>query len=91
MRRAAKVDKNQSLIVSHAKKLGAEVLHLHSVGRGCPDLLISYNGFNYLVEVKSEKGKLNESQVQFFEKWKGQVSVIYTTNELESLLGISYN
>ena len=88
MRRASKVDKNQSLIVSHAKKLGAEVLHLHTVGMGCPDLLISYNGFNYLVEVKSEKGKLNKSQVEFFEKWKGQVSVVYSTKELEQLLNI---
>lgn len=86
--RRANVDKNQKSIVSHFRKFGASVTHLHSVGAGCPDILVGYNGVNYFVEIKSEKGKLNELQVKFFQEWNGQICVIRTNKEVEELLGV---
>ena len=86
--RAANVDKNQKSILKHFRFLGASVTHLHSVGGGVPDLLVGYNGVNYMVEVKTSKGKLNEKQVEYFNNWNGQVCVIRTNKEVEELLGL---
>lgn len=40
MRRAAKVDANQSVIVKTLRAAGMRVLVLSAVGHGCPDLLV---------------------------------------------------
>jgi hypothetical protein len=52
MRRRAKVDANQSLIVSALRNAGAFVQPLHMVGKGVPDLLAIRRGVVYLLEVK---------------------------------------
>ena len=86
MRRAAKVDDNQPLIVLTFRKLGWSVECLHAVGGGVPDLLIGKMGFNFLVEVKDgkkppSKRKLNADQVEWHEKWRGQACVIETVEQ----------
>ena len=80
MRRAAKVDQNQSEIVAALRKIGATVQPLHGVGSGCPDLLVGYRGVNYLVEVKDgskppSARKLTPDQVEWHINWRGQVAV----------------
>jgi len=35
-----RVDNNQAEVVKRLKLHGVSVLHLHTVGNGCPDLLI---------------------------------------------------
>lgn len=40
MRRAAKVDRNQTAIVKALRAVGCSVQPLHAVGKGCPDLLV---------------------------------------------------
>ena len=42
--RRAKVDQNQSEIVSALRDFGATVTSLHRVGEGVPDLLVSFLG-----------------------------------------------
>lgn len=86
--RAANTDKNQRSIVKHFRDLGASVTHLHSVGKGVPDLIVGYNGVNYMVEVKSSRGTLNKMQVDYFNNWNGQICVIRTNKEVEELLGL---
>ena len=86
-----KVDATQPEVVDRFRKLGASVTYLHSVGGGVADLLIGFNGNNYLVEVKSEKGRLNELQVKYKENWKGQYSVIRSAAEVDKFLGLCYN
>jgi hypothetical protein len=68
---AKKVDENQKTIVHTFIALGASVLNLSTVGRGCPDLLIGYRGKSVLVEVKSPKGTFTEPQIKFMQEWKG--------------------
>lgn len=85
---AKKVDSNQAELVDYARSLGASVQHLHNVGGGVCDLIIGYNGKNYLAEVKTEKGKLNELQVMFFDHWKGQAKVVRTKEDIKELLGV---
>lgn len=53
MRRAAKVDANQSEIVAALEKAGASVTSLAAVGKGVPDLLVAYRGCWYLLEIKN--------------------------------------
>jgi hypothetical protein len=52
MRRAAKVDANQPEIVKALRALGAVVQPLHTVGDGCPDLLVAFRNRTFLIEVK---------------------------------------
>jgi hypothetical protein len=68
---AKKVDENQKTIVHTFIALGASVLNLSTVGRGCPDLLIGYRGKSVLVEVKSTKGTFTEPQIKFMQEWRG--------------------
>lgn len=81
MRRASRVDANQSKIVAELRQLGASVQLLHAVGGGVPDLLIGFRGRNYLLEVKTVKGKLNPLQTEWHTKWKGQTRIVRTPEE----------
>ena len=78
--RAAKVDANQPEIVAALRKVGATVQHLHTVGCGCPDILVGYRDINYLLEIKTEKGKLTPPEARFFADWCGQVAVVRTVH-----------
>ncbi len=83
-----KVDANQADLVKYIRSLGASVQHLYAVGGGVPDIIIGYNGKNYLAEVKTLKGKLNPLQVMWFEAWGGQCQVIRTKEDINELLGV---
>jgi hypothetical protein len=68
MRYAARVDKNQSEIVSALRAAGAYVWII-----GLPvDLLVGYNGQTFLVEIKDgPKKPLTRLQQDFFASWIG--------------------
>ena len=93
MRRAAKVDRNQSEIVDALRKAGATVYPMHSVGQGFPDLCVGYRGLNLLMEVKdgnlSPSGqRLTERQRQFRESWFGHYVVVTSVGEALEALGV---
>ena len=76
-----KVDANQKVIVAAFRQMGATVLHLHMVGKGCPDVVIGFNRKNYLVEIKDgdkppSARKLTPDEVEFHNSWRGQVAVV---------------
>jgi len=84
--RAAKVDANQSAIVSALRKIGATVQPLHTVGKGCPDLLVGLRGMNLLLEVKDGSKppsgqKLTADQVVWHRDWCGQVEVVNSVEQ----------
>lgn len=75
-RYAAKVDENQKEVVAAFRAAGATVLHLHTVGGGCPDLLVGYNGLSKLVEVKDGRKRpsarrLTPLEARFAQEWRG--------------------
>lgn len=73
----SRVDENQKSIVKTFRNIGASVLLLHMVGKGCPDILVGYRGKNYLCELKSgEKSKLTPKEFEFFNDWDGQMCII---------------
>lgn len=92
-RRAAAVDANQSAIVADLRAIFATVELLHGVGQGCPDLLVGYQGANYLLEVKDEdkppsKRKLTPDQVVWNRDWRGQVAVVKNSQEAFAAIGV---
>jgi hypothetical protein len=80
VRRAARIDRNQVDVVIALRKIGATVQHLHTVGGGCPDLLVGFRGRNMLLEVKSDGG-LNDLETEWHRDWRGKVATIYTPEE----------
>lgn len=86
-----RVDANQKVIVKTARDLGASVLILSMVGKGCPDILMGVNGINALIEIKDgdksvSARKLTECEQKFFDSWEGQVCIISTITELIDLI-----
>ena len=85
--RAAKVDTNQPEIVEALRAVGATVFLLHRVGHGCPDILVGYQGKNYLLEIKTEHGTLTPPEARFIADWRGQVLVVRTIEEAMRAIG----
>jgi hypothetical protein len=74
-----KTDANQAEIMRDLRKVGRSVQDLHVLGKGCPDLLVGYRGQNYLLEVKQAGCGLTEDELAWHELWRGQVSVVFTS------------
>lgn len=88
MRRAAKIDANQPAIVQELRDRHVEVAVTSAVGQGFPDLVVSANGVNLLVELKDPEQKdkrrreLTPDQVKFHDKWRGPIIKAETTKEI---------
>jgi hypothetical protein len=76
---AKRVDQNQAEIVQAMRDLGASVVDLHEVGKGCPDLLVGYRGFTVLIEIKMPGEKRNKRQLDWFALWRGGSAVVIET------------
>ena len=87
MRRAAKVDANQTEIVDALRRVGASVQPLHMVGQGCPDLLVGYFDRNFLLECKVGKGKLTDDQKTWHGDWRGQAFIVRSPEEALAVIG----
>lgn len=75
MRRAAKIDANQTQIVEALRAYGATV-RVVTQGNGLPDLLVGYRGHTLLLEVKDGRKvpsarKLTPAEEKFFQEWTG--------------------
>ena len=86
MRRAARVDANQSEVVAALREIGATVEPIHMIGRGVPDLLVGYCGRNLLLEVKDgdkppSARKLTPDEREWHDNWRGEVMVVNSATE----------
>lgn len=72
------VDANQPEIVAALRAAGATVQHLHEVGRGCPDILVGFQGKNYLFEIKNPDRLwgFTPRETAWIVDWRGQVNTI---------------
>jgi len=91
--RAKRVDDNQKELVKQIRRLGITVVHLHTIGKGCPDLLLGFRNKNFLIELKdskktTSKKKLTDDEVEFFKTWRGQVSKCETLEEIIQVVGL---
>lgn len=91
MRRNARVDTNHKEIADALRAVGASVVSLAAIGRGVPDLLIGFRGGNYLLEIKTAKGKLTPDQTEFTALYRGSVVVVRSVAEAYAAIGIKEN
>jgi len=92
-RYAKRVDENQADVVAEIRAAlpEATVFDLSGSGKGIPDLLIGFNGGNYLVEIKDgskppSERKLTPAQEALHTNWQGQVAV--ANNSAEAIAAI---
>lgn len=83
-----RVDANQAEIVAALRKAGCTVQHLHTIGSGCPDLLVGYNAENWLLEIKAPGGTLTPDEREWWMKWNGQVAVARSAEDALQIIGI---
>jgi len=91
MRRAAKIDRNQPEIVRVLRAAGATVQPLHTVGDGCPDLLVGYCRQTALVEIKDgskppSARNLTPDQLEWHGAWRG--GPLAVVNDVEGALRV---
>ncbi len=53
-----------------------------------PDLLVGYNGRNYLLEVKSPGGRLTPAQVEWLGLWQGNAAIVSSPEEALAAIGL---
>jgi hypothetical protein len=89
MRLAAKVDANQTQVVSALEAAGASVQSLAKLGRGCPDILVAFRGSNHVMEIKNPKGKnkVSDDQTKWHISWRAPVHIVRTPDEALRAIG----
>ena len=81
MRRAAKVDRNQPLVVEALRKAGWTVRHTHMIGKGWPDVVAAKQHINLLVEIKMPGEKLTPDEAAFWNQWPGPKIIAYSEQD----------
>ena len=81
MAMAKKVDPNQAEIVEALRKAGAHVYDTHELGRGFPDLAVSFMAQWHLVEVKMPGGALTVPQLHFIVDAKAPIVILETSEQ----------
>jgi len=95
VRRAANIDVNHREIVDALRAAGASVQPLHTVGAGCPDLLVGARGVNHVLEVKrplsprggASRSALTPDQQIWHAHWRGNVRVVRSATEALAAIG----
>lgn len=89
--RKKRTDGNQLKIMQQIRALGFQVISLHVVGKGCPDLLASIRKQNILFEVKDPSQpkigrKLTPQESDFHKLWDGPVYIIETIEDVIKII-----
>lgn len=89
--RRARVDSNQKEIVAAFRKFGCSVLHLHTVGGGCPDIAVGKHFKTLLVEIKDgskpKSGReLTPDEKKFHSEWQGGIYIVESLGDVIDLV-----
>lgn len=87
------MDANQAEIVKALRKVGATVQPLHTVGQGCPDLLVGFRQVNFLMEVKDgskppSARKLTPDEADWIGGWRAPVFIVNNAEEAVGILSM---
>lgn len=93
MRRAAKVDGNQTDIVDALRAAGCSVRITSAVGSGFPDIVVGRAGVTYLLEIKDgslqpSRQKLTPDEREFANAWRGHYAVAANIDEALAAVGL---
>lgn len=86
MRRHGRTDANQTEIVAALRGIGAHVQSLADVGKGCPDLLVSFRGAWFVFELKSPGGKLTDDERDWHNAARASVFVVFNAEQAGAIL-----
>jgi hypothetical protein len=86
LRRNPRRDKNEGAIAAALEAVGASVVRVSAAG--CPDLLVGFQGRNWLLEVKTATGELTIAQTAFRTVWRGQYALVRDADEALAVLGV---
>ena len=83
----AKVDNNHPKIVSELRELKGVTVRSVATIKNFLDIIVGYNGKNYLFEIKDPKKppsgrKLTAGEQKFMEMWTGQADLALTTQDI---------
>jgi hypothetical protein len=93
--RIRRVDSNQKEIVRRLRLIPLlTVAHTHTVGKGIPDVIVGYQGINYLFEIKDgslpkSRKKLTEAEQSFHDSWAGKIHIIESFDDVLNILKIA--
>jgi phosphopantothenoylcysteine synthetase/decarboxylase len=84
--RIRRVDANQREVVKALRKAGAEVTFIHTLGKGVPDLLVSFRNVWSVMEVKDgskppSARELTPDEKEWIAKQKALVAIINSPEE----------
>lgn len=79
-----RLDANHRTIRDGLRQVGATVNE-----KGPLDLLVGFRGRNFLLEVKTARGRIRTTQKAFLSVWQGQACVVRTLNEALIAIGWS--
>ena len=76
-----RADRNQPEIVESLRGAGCAICYLHTVGAGCPDILVSIDDQVFLIEIKDgakppSAQALTPAQVKWHAEWKAKVHIV---------------
>jgi hypothetical protein len=96
MRLRGRTDANQTAIIRDLRKLGATVFGTSNLGSGFPDILVGFQGSNWLFEIKDpnqppSKQKLTDDEKDFHLAWNGQVAVITSAEDAMDIMCLMPN
>lgn len=82
-------DANQRAIETELRARGMSVLDVHN--GPVADLLVGYQGVNYLFEIKDSakppsRRKLSDKQKEDHEAWRGQIAKVETVAEILEII-----
>ena len=96
MNYSKRTDRNQSEIAAALRDAGYSVEPLSAVGAGIPDLLVGGVDRNsgevrtWLMEIKTDRGKLTPRQQEWRAAWRGQYAVVKTVGEALAIVGVRW-
>jgi hypothetical protein len=87
MRRAARIDANQTAVTKALRDAGMTVAVTSSLGKGFPDLVVGFRGLTCLVELKDgakppSAQKLTADEQQFADSWAGHLCKAGSAEEI---------
>ena len=87
-----RLDNNQTEIVRRLRQCAVSVQSLASVGKGCPDILVGFRGYNWLFEIKNpkqvpSKRKLTKDEDSWHLNWRGRVYTVMTFDQIAEIIG----
>lgn len=90
--RVRRADDNQRELVEQIRQIpGTTVAHTHTIGKGFPDIVLGFNGKNYLFEIKDPSKppsarKLTVAEENWHSWWTGRVYIVETIDDVLKII-----